>query len=39
MLVVLYYDSEIEKRAYGCYILLNNKKYESYKYVFEKFKI
>jgi len=38
LLVILYYDEEIEKRAPGCYILLNNKTENGYKLALTNFK-
>ena len=38
MLIILYYDNEINKRAPGAYILLNNKKEKSYIQVLRQFK-
>ena len=35
LIIALYYDNEIQKRTPGCYILLNNKKEQSYIYLFK----
>ena len=38
MIIVLYYDTLINKRALGAFILLNNKKENSYLIIFQSFK-
>ena len=38
LIVILYRDDILEKRFPGLYALINNKKYEGYKFMFEKIK-
>ena len=38
MIIILYHDDELNIRAPGCYILLNNKSEISYTKVFKKFR-
>ena len=38
IIVILYYDKELLKRAPGCFILINNKSETSYLFTFNNFK-
>ena len=38
LIVILYFDDDIQKRAPGCYILINNKTENGYKNAFKSFK-
>jgi len=38
LIIILYFDDDIQKRAPGCYILINNKTENGYKMAFKSFK-